>query len=181
MKVLKGELKGRNLLVPEQIRPAAVRVKKSCFDILHEDIAGARVLDLFAGSGNLGIEALSGGAGQVVFVDSSKGCVEIIKKNLFSFKLTDKTEIYLKDAFSAVKDFFSRKEKFDFIFLDPPYYKGILIKILQTLEEYDILSPLGGVICLCYTKDEFLKQSERFPLILDRKYGQTRLLIYRKN
>lgn len=180
MKVLRGSLKGRNIKCPPNIRPVSLRVKKSCFDILSEEIEDKKVLDLFAGSGALGIEALSRGAKEAVFVDIKRGCIDILKKALFSFKIASMTHTYVKDAFGAVKDFSLRKEAFDIIFLDPPYYKGMLRKALQTLEEYDILTPAGFIVGFCYKKDDLLLESGIFFLILSKEYGQTLLLIYRK-
>jgi len=181
MKILKGELKGRNLLVPKGVRPVSVRVKKSCFDILGQELENSRVLDLFAGSGALGIEAISLGAGSVEFNDSNRGCISVIKKNIAALRVESKAEVGQKDAFSAVKDFATYKRQFDLIFLDPPYHKGMLIKALQLLEGYDILAPCGYLIALCYSKDEFIEDSSKLALIVNRKCGQTRLLIYRND
>jgi 16S rRNA (guanine(966)-N(2))-methyltransferase RsmD len=180
MKILKGTLKGRNISCPPNIRPVSVRVRKSCFDILREEIEEAAVLDLFAGSGALGIEAVSCGASRATFIDIKKSCIETVKKNLITFKISSRARTYNKDAFKAIKDFAERDEVFDIIFIDPPYYKGMLIKTLQNLEEYDILAPSGFVIGFCYSKDEFFKESEKFSLIVRKNYGQTVLLIYRK-
>lgn len=180
MKVLKGNLKGRNLISPQHIRPVAVRIKKACFDILREEIEGKKILDLFSGSGSLGIEALSCGAKEAVFVDIKRDCVEKIKQNLAFFKLTAKSEVHLKDAFRAIEDFYKNGETFDLIFLDPPYYKGMLIKALQALRDYDILTPLGYLVAFCYAKDEFVNNDGRFFLIVHKNYGQTLVLIYKK-
>lgn len=180
MRILKGSLKGKNIVCPIGIRPVSVMVRRACFDILGEAIQGGKVLDLFAGSGSLGIESLSNGAEQAIFVDISNVCVETVKKNTLSTKIGQKIEVYLKDADKAIHEFFTRQISFDFIFLDPPYYKGMLRKTLQTLEEYDILTPSGYILCFCYIKDDFCKESDKFYLIAERKYGQTLLLIYRK-
>jgi 16S rRNA (guanine(966)-N(2))-methyltransferase RsmD len=180
MKVLKGKLKGKNIISPSNIRPLSVRVKKACFDILREEIKGKVILDLFAGSGSIGIEALSSEAKEVIFVDNKRRCRDTIKKNLTLFKLMPKAEVYLKDAFRIIKDFSRQKRIFDLIFLDPPYYKGMVKKSLQILEEYDILASLGYIVCFSYLKDSFNEKCHRYLLILNKKYGQTRLLIYRK-
>jgi len=84
MKILGGKLRGRNIIVPSGIRPVSLRVKKSCFDILRGEIRGKRILDLFGGSGSLGIEALSQGAKEAIFLDSDRRCVAAIRKNLVS-------------------------------------------------------------------------------------------------
>jgi 16S rRNA (guanine(966)-N(2))-methyltransferase RsmD len=180
MKILKGYLKGKNIISCSGIRPVSLRVKKACFDILEEELKEKSVLDLFAGSGGLGIEAISCGARKVVFVDIKRKCVEVIRKNLISLKILPKAEIYLKDAFNGIKKFFRENRKFEIIFVDPPYYKGMLRLTLQTLKEYDILAPYGLVVCFCYLKDNFFEEDDRFFLFLKRKFGQTLLLIYNK-
>ncbi|MFA5008539.1 MAG: 16S rRNA (guanine(966)-N(2))-methyltransferase RsmD [Candidatus Omnitrophota bacterium] len=180
MRVMLGSLKGRAIKVPSGIRPASNIVKKACFDILKGEIEGKRILELFAGCGALGIEALSQDAKEAVFVDIEPECVNIIKENVFSLGLSEKASIHLKDAKSAINDFKVYGEKFDLIFLDPPYHMARLINTLQSLEDYDILTPSGYIVSLCYVKDEYIKDSKKFQLILEKKYGQTLLLIYTK-
>ena len=181
MKIAAGKFKGRNITAPLGIRPLSIRVKESCFNILKGEVEGKRVLDLFAGSGSLGIEAISQGAKEAHFVEIKKKCLKVIEKNLKSFTIVSEARTYQKDALSAIKDFSCYKEQFDLIFLDPPYNEGLLIKALQLLEEYAILAPSGYLVALCCQKDEFLEESSKFSLIVNRRYGQTRLLIYRKS
>jgi len=180
MRVIKGSLKGRNILVPPDTRPVSRHIRKACFDILGEEVKGAKVLDLFAGSGALGIEAFSAGAASVVFVDNSVKSIEAVRKNVACLP-PPAFQVYRADAFRSVAGFAARRCIFDFIFLDPPYYKGMLIKALQALEEYDILAAAGYLVCFSCGKDEVLTESVKFAPILDRKYGQSRFLIYRKN
>lgn len=180
MKILGGKFKGRNIIVPPDIRPLSLRIKKACFDILRGEIEGKKVLDLFAGSGSLGIEAISQGASRAVFVDSNRRCVTAVKKNVLALDISLKVDINLKDAFSAVKDFFTYRNSFDIIFLDPPYGMGSVKKALQTLEGYDILTPSGYIVALGYWRDDFLRETDKFSIIVDKKYGQTLLLIYIK-
>ncbi|MEM7816402.1 MAG: 16S rRNA (guanine(966)-N(2))-methyltransferase RsmD [Candidatus Aenigmatarchaeota archaeon] len=179
MKVLKGEFSRTNLVVPSNTRPVSLLVKKACFDILREDIEGKKVLDLFAGSGALGIEALSRKAEEASFVDIKKSAISAIKKNLSFCKASLRAKIYFKDAFRAIKDFFIKKESFDLIFVDPPYHKGFLRKALQVLDEYDILSPSGYIIGFCDHKEN-LPKLIYLNLIFKKKYGQSLLLIYCK-
>ncbi len=181
MKILGGKFKGRNIAAPLGIRPVALRVKKSCFDILRGEIQGKRVLDLFGGSGSLGIEALSQGAGEAIFLDSDRRCVYAIRKNLTSLGLNPQQKVVLKDVASGIKDFFTYKESFDIIFLDPPYHSGLLTKTLQLLEDYDIVAPSGYIVTFCYTKNDFVQARRGFSLIVEKKYGQTLFLIYRRD
>ena len=180
MKIIAGKFKGRNVIVPRGVRPVSLRVKKSCFDILREVIPDQKVLDLFAGSGSLGIEALSWGAQECTFIDSKRVCANNIKKNIAPLNIDSQVKIYNKDALDAIRDFHTYKESFDIVFLDPPYYKDMLIKTLQALEEYDILCPVGYIVGFCYFKDKFIQKSSKFSLIVEKKYGQTLVLIYRK-
>ncbi|MCD6584062.1 MAG: 16S rRNA (guanine(966)-N(2))-methyltransferase RsmD [Candidatus Omnitrophica bacterium] len=181
MKVIRGIFKNRYLTVPKGIRAVSLRVKKSLFDLIREEVAEAKVLDLFSGSGSLGIEALSLGASEVVFVDIKKSSIDTIYKNLATLKASPKATLVLKDAFKAIKDFYAQEEKFDIIFLDPPYYKDLSTKSLQTLDEYDILASHGLVITVCYYKDNIDREFRSFSKVLSKKYGQTLLLIYKKN
>ncbi len=180
MRILSGEFKGRKIFTPEGIRPVSERVRKSCFDILGDQVKGKRVLDLFSGSGSLGFEAISRGAEFCVFIDANRKGISAVRRNISALALSAKTQSYLKDSFLAVKDFFAAKTTFDLIFLDPPYYREILIKSLQQLSQYDILSPSGYLVAFCYQKDAFLNESGDSRLLLQKKYGQTLLLVYRK-
>jgi len=181
MRIISGKFKGKNIKAPLGIRPVSLRIKKSCFDILRGEIEGKRILDLFGGSGSLGIESLSQGAKEAIFVDSNRRCVAAIRKNLTSLGLDPKQKVVLKDSASGIKDFFTYRESFDIIFLDPPYHSGLLTKTLQLLEEYDIVSPSGYVVTFCSTKDDFVQASKGFSLIVEKKYGQTLFLIYRRH
>lgn len=181
MKVIKGIFKNRPLSVPPNIRAVSLRVKKSLFDVIKDEIEDKTVLDLFGGSGSLGIEALSLEAEKAVFVDISRASVKTIQKNLSSLKLLPKGDVILKDVFKAIKDFFLKNIVFDIVFLDPPYYKGLARKTLQALNEYDILSPRGLIVITCYYKDSLENSYKNFSRIFFRNYGQTRVLIYRNN
>ncbi|MBU1112628.1 MAG: 16S rRNA (guanine(966)-N(2))-methyltransferase RsmD, partial [Candidatus Omnitrophica bacterium] len=146
MRILSGELKGRNILSLQGIRPVSERVRKSCFDILGSQVKDKKILDLFAGSGSLGFEAISRGGRECVFIDSQRRVLSVVEKNISCLGLELKTRAYLKDSFQAVKDFSMAKASFDLVFLDPPYYRGMLTKSLQQLGEYDIVSPSGYLV-----------------------------------
>ncbi len=181
MRILGGKFKRKNIIVSPGVRPVSLKVKKSCFDILRGEFLGKRILDLFAGSGSLGLEALSQGAEEALFLDSNPRCVAAIRKNLSFLGLSFQEKVFLKDSASGIKDFFTYKESFDLVFLDPPYHQGLLIKTLQQLERYDIVTSSGYIAAFCYIKDDFAQTGERFSLIVKKKYGQTLFLIYRKN
>lgn len=181
MRILGGNFKGRNIIVPEGIRPVSQLVRKACFDILREEIKQKSVLDLFAGSGSLGIEALSWGAKEVCFIDSQQSCVNSVKNSVSPLKVENRVKIYLKDAFLAIRNFSSRKSTFEIIFIDPPYGQGLLTKALQLLVEYDILAPCGYLVAFCYLKDDFSGEGRKLSRLVEKKYGQTRMLIYRND
>ncbi len=181
MKVIRGKVKKKNFGVPPNIRPTSFRVKKVIFDILREEIPGKHVLDLFAGSGALGIEALSEGAATAVFVDIRRGCINTIVRNLASLKLIGQAVYFVKDAFKAIKDFSRKNERFDIIFLDPPYYKGMAKNALQYIDGYDILAPSGYIVVLCYRKELIDCTFQKISLHREKEYGQTRLLFYKKD
>ncbi len=180
MKIIAGTFKGRNLKVPAGIRPVSMLVKKACFDILGQEPVSGRILDLYAGSGALGLEAVSRGAREAVFIDCQRTCVAAIKNNITSLGGRFHFEVYSNDFAAALKILHTRQKQFELVFLDPPYYQGMLIKALQLLEEYDIVTPFGFVVCFCYSKDVFPREQGLLRLILDKKYGQTLLIIYRK-
>ncbi|MFA7677304.1 MAG: 16S rRNA (guanine(966)-N(2))-methyltransferase RsmD [Candidatus Omnitrophota bacterium] len=180
MKILGGQYRSRQIKVPFGIRPVSLRVKKACFDILAGELPGTRVLDLFSGSGSLGLEALSRGAEQAVFVEAKASCADAIRKNIAALGLGSKSRVYQRKTLEIIEYFFKQGEKFDCLFMDPPYYKGMLRKALQALEEYDIVTPSGYVVAFGYIKDEIIEESRVLSLIDKRIYGQTIVLIYRR-
>lgn len=147
MRVITGSARGRRLLELEglETRPTTDRVKEGVFSALQFDIEGRRVLDLFAGTGQMGIECLSRGAASAVFVDQRKDAVEVVKKNLALTNLQDRARVIHGDA----RDFAARTdERFDLVFLDPPYASGLLEELLEriTAPGFDILDPYGIII-----------------------------------
>jgi len=181
MKISRGTHKGRNIKTPEEIRPVSLKVKESCFNIIKDIVPDAAVLDLFAGSGALGFEAISCGAKSVVFVDHAKASLEVVSENITALGLELKAKTIYGDALERIKDFKIRNQAFDLIFLDPPYYQGILNKTLQRIVEYDIVSDFGFLVAFCYESDEFLDKYGYFSLILKKEYGQNRVLVYEKS
>jgi 16S rRNA (guanine(966)-N(2))-methyltransferase RsmD len=180
MQILNGIIKGRKIESPRKARLVQSRVKKAVFDILRGELAGKRVLDLFAGSGALGLECLSRGAEHALFVEESAEALAVINKNLVSLGLSGKAGVFAGDAFAAIKEFSIEKMKFDLIFADPPYHQVILRKSLQCIMEYDILAPSGFVIGFSFSKDQ-PEPEDILPAgwekALSRKYGDTRVII----
>ena len=139
MRVITGSAKGVRLKTPQglETRPTADRVKEALFSVIQFELPGSRVLDLFAGTGQLGIEALSRGAGSAVFVDNRKDAAALIKENLKKTKLEDKAKVVLAD-FDAF--LLQNREQFDFIFLDPPYGKGLERDVLGYLQNSSLMT-----------------------------------------
>lgn len=179
MKVISGKYKGRNIKGFDIIgtRPTMDRVKESLFATINAKLKGAIVLDLFAGSGNLAIEALSNGSIQAYFVDNNKIAINTIKENIKNLKITEKTNIYNMDYLEALKYFKNNSLKFDIIFLDPPYKDKILTNILNIINEYNLLNE-NGIVILEYEIDNI--EYQNYQLIKIKKYGSKYIMILTK-
>ncbi|MBF0544410.1 MAG: 16S rRNA (guanine(966)-N(2))-methyltransferase RsmD [Candidatus Riflebacteria bacterium] len=174
MRVIAGIARGHNLKMPKgnQTRPAMDRVKGSLFSILVQRIEGARFLDLFAGSGGLGIEALSRGAEYSAFVDSSSFCIEAIKDNLIHTKLIEKAQIFQEDCLRFIKR--SQVKPFDIVCIDPPYSKGHLAPILEILHVCSMFYEKTIFVIERRKKEELnLKERMNLNLIDEREFGET--------
>jgi 16S rRNA (guanine(966)-N(2))-methyltransferase RsmD len=176
MRVITGIARGCRLstLAGEDTRPTTDKVKEGLFSAIQFDIEGRRVLDLFAGSGQLGIEALSRGASGAVFVDRNPDATAIIKQNLQKTGLMAQAQILTTDASSYVE---RPKDAFDLVFLDPPYSSGLLV---PTLEKTAKLVNDGGIM-VCESDEEAVlpDKVDRFTLDRVRKYGRIQVWIYR--
>jgi len=145
MRVIAGTAKSIPLktLDGSATRPTTDRVKESVFSALQFDIEGASVLDLFAGSGQLGIEALSRGAKKAFFIDASPAAVKIVKENLKKTRLDSQASVFCSDSLSYLKNC---REQFDIIFLDPPYAGTLLAEAIRSINSFDILAPDGIIV-----------------------------------
>lgn len=180
MRVIAGDRKGHALkAVPSNdTRPTTDKIKESLFSIIGPYFDGEKVLDLFAGSGGLGIEALSRGAGEAVFIDQAISAVKTIQTNLKSVRLDKQASVYRNDWQRALKLLHQSEKQFDLVFLDPPYKLHALEKIIQTLEEQALLAD-GAVIVAEHEKAEMLPdQIANCGLIREVAYGITILSIY---
>lgn len=177
MRVITGLARGRRLNEPNNmdIRPTTDKVKESIFNIVQFDIEGRRVLDLFAGTGQLGIEALSRGAKSATFVDENNDAIKIIRSNLEQCKL--KGDVIRDNAVT----FLERCSKYDVIFLDPPYESKLMDAALSKIIQFDILSD-GGII-ICETNSEATLSPLNAPYFIGReyKYGKVKLTVCGKN
>jgi len=181
LRVISGTAKGHKLktLKTDKTRPTSDKVKGALFNIIMGYIQDAEVLDLFAGTGNLGIEALSRGAKEVVFVDKSEECIKIIKENLIHTKLLEKATIIKGDVSEVLKKLSLEGKKFDLIFLDPPYNKGLVTETLQQIETYDLLESQGIIVAEKDIMDKVPEKIGRLGLVGEHKYGDTVLARFR--
>ena len=185
MKIISGTLKGRNFYMLAGIRPTQDKIRKALFDLIGHHLRGITFLDLFAGSGAVGLEAVSLGASRVVFVEREERCARVIRENIETLSLTfhekgsASLSVVPQDAFKTVKEFHQKGEKFNFIFIDPPYERQLGKKTLKTLSAYDILHPNCSII-IQHDKREILPETEgRILRVKERKYGSTVLSFYR--
>ena len=180
MRVISGSARGVRLKTPtgQSTRPTADRVKEAMFSILQFELPGAKVLDLFGGTGQLGIEAVSRGAKSAVFVDQNEQACRLIRENLKLAKMEQESKVVRSDYLSFLK---TTKEKFDIILLDPPYAEVFLENALKLISEIDILQSNGIIVAECPVGKVLPGEYPGFARSKDYKYGNTILTIYRKD
>ena len=179
MRVITGKARGIQLKTPEGMttRPTTDRVKEALFSIIQFEIPGAKVLDLFGGTGQLGIEALSRGAKSAVFVDAGEPACRLIRENLKRTKLEADARVVRSDYLTYLK---SCRETFQIILLDPPYAEVFLENALKCITEIDILQSGGIIVAERPLGKELPWEFEGFTRSKDYKYGNTLLTVYRK-
>ncbi len=180
MRVITGKARGVQLKTPDgmQTRPTADRVKEALFSIINFDLPGAKVLDLFGGTGQLGIEALSRGAESAVFVDAREDACKLIRENLRRTKLEGQAKVVRSDYLEYLR---RGKERFDIIILDPPYAEVFLENALKCITEIDILQTGGIIVTERPLGKELPCSFDGFTRSKDYKYGQILLTLYRKD
>ena len=148
MRVIAGKVRRMSLIAPEgnDVRPTTDRIKETLFNILQNYIAGASFLDLYSGSGGIGIEAISRGAGEVVMVDKSKESLRCIEYNLKHTRLDDEAEVLPMDVLQAIRNLSRRNKYFDIVFMDPPYEQELELQTLEALAESGIIDEDSVII-----------------------------------
>lgn len=176
MRVITGTARGRKIKQPVgyDIRPTSDQVKEAMFNIVQFDVEGRRVLDLFGGTGQLGIEAASRGAGEVVIVDMARDSIKLIKENVANCKIDAK--VVQADAISYLHGCGS----FDLIFIDPPYDSGLAEKALLTIKEIDILSEGGIIVCETRADTPTPELDKPYVKRKEYRYGKIKLSVYTK-
>lgn len=182
MRVISGSAKGTRLAsVPgNSTRPITDRVKEALFNILGQSIIGMSILDLFGGTGAVGIEALSRGAEHVTFIEINFKAIKIIQQNLKMTNLAEFATIIKKDAFSYLND--EQKRKFDLIFIAPPQYEGLWLKALKSLDKNPQLINIGESVIVQIHPKEFMEDIglNNFQIYDQRSYGDTLLVFYER-
>ncbi|HZK57827.1 MAG TPA: 16S rRNA (guanine(966)-N(2))-methyltransferase RsmD [Clostridia bacterium] len=181
MRVISGKARGHTLKSSGglDIRPTTDRVKESIFNIIQTRLCGSVIIDLFAGSGGLGIEALSRNADKAYFIDSNKNSIQTIRENLKKTNLINNSKVVRADALNGIIGLSQHKVKADIIFLDPPYSKGFIEPTLEAILSYDILQSDGIVIVEHNTKDEAPDNIHKLKKYRTNRYGDIAVSFYR--
>lgn len=182
MKVISGTLKGRNILGfnIEGTRPTMDRVKESLFAMIQNNIKDSIVLDLFAGSGNLGIESISNGANTCYFIDNNKEAIKTINQNISNLNIKSNSKVILSDWKKSLNDFSNQDIKFDIIFVDPPYDYDVYKKILEKVSTLNLLNE-NGLIILEHSNLKLKETYNNLSLYKQKKYGSKSVNIYKFN
>ena len=182
MRVITGDFKGRQIksVKGDHTRPTTDKIKENIFNMMGQFFAGGRALDLFAGSGSLGIEALSRGMDHAIFIDRNHHAICIIKENIASLKLQDRTEVYRNDAFRALYVLAKKPAKFDLIFLDPPYGKISITALLNMIVDEDLLNDDGIIMCEYSKGMDIQYDGSNLKEIKREEYGTVEILILEK-
>lgn len=179
MRVISGTARGRRLkeLPGMDTRPTTDKVKESLFNIIQFDIEGRKVLDLFGGTGQLGIEALSRGAARCTFVDMNRQAAAVIRENVKTVGFSDVSVVHQGDAAAFLA---GCREKFGLIFLDPPYQSGLLERCIQEITKFDILAEHGIMVCESALEKQLPELEAPYEKGREYRYGKIKLTVYRR-
>lgn len=175
MRIITGIAKGRTIKAPEgeNTRPTSDRVKESIFNIISKKIYDSKVLDLFSGTGNLGLESLSRGAKACTFIEKNKDTYKILTYNIENLKFVSNSETYRMDSFDALERLGKDNRKYDIIFLDPPYSMGLVEKAVKSISELGMLGKDGIIISECDEKESIPEKILSIKIYRTEKYGRT--------
>ena len=179
MRIISGSARGRKLkeLQGTDTRPTTDKVKESLFNIIQFDIEGRRVLDLFAGTGQLGLEALSRGAERCTFVDQRREAAALVRENVKLCRFEDRAQVVQGEAQTFLR---SCREQFDIILLDPPYQTGLLHQCLEQITQFDILEEHGIIVCESAAETALPPLPEGFEGEREYRYGKIKLTVRRR-
>ncbi len=183
MRIISGIKKGHTIFSPEDgiktTRPTLDRVKEAMFSIVQNYIPGSISLDLFAGTGSLGLEALSRGSRECFFVDENLNTFKILKKNVEKLEFSSIAYLLNMEAKNALKRFKNESRVFDLIFIDPPYLKDMIGPCIKYISDEGLLNPKGIIMTKIDSSEEAFNGTENIKLIEKRKYGNTTLVWYK--
>lgn len=181
MRIISGLAKGRKLLSPVGMgtRPTLDRVKESIFDIIQNEVYGATVLDVFAGTGSLGLEAASRGAKNCYLVDKSPESFGFLRKNIVNLKFEEICKCFNMDSYNALKEFAAKGIVFNLIFIDPPYMKDMIPQAVEIISEKKLMASDGLIVTKIDSKEDIYKGTEDIVLTKYKKYGNTTICFYR--
>jgi len=180
MRIIAGEFRGRRLAAVEgRIRPTSDRVREAIFNVLGPVVVEARVLDLFAGTGALSLEALSRGARDAVLVEDQGAALEVLRRNLAALGLENKVRVLPIPVQKALKKLAGQGERFTLIFLDPPYERGLALKTLSALQGSGLLLPEARIVAEHSQRETLPEQVGKLTLSQCRRYGDTQVAFYR--
>lgn len=179
MRIISGKYKGKKIEGYDicGTRPTMDRVKESVFGMIHSKLKGSVCLDLFAGSGSLGLEALSNGANTCYFIDNNPKIITILQKNIKNLNIEESVFCIKQEYRQALLNFFNQNIQFDFIFLDPPYPLYLLGDTLKKIENLNLLKPDGMIVCE-YETEVF---TCNYPCIREKRYGTKGIKIYQNS
>lgn len=182
MRIIAGKARGLKLITPKnlEIRPTSDRIKESVFNIIQSSIYDSIIVDIFAGTGNLGIEALSRNAKKVYFIDRNKDSIEIIEQNLAKANFTSQAEVICGDAITGINRLIEKDVQADVIFMDPPYKKGLGVMALEHIANKKLLNS-SGIIVVEHDKIENMPEETGVIILFRRKdYGNTSVSFYKQ-
>lgn len=182
MRIIAGSAKGKTIKCRkgDETRPTLDRVKESLFSILMPHIEGAIVLDLFSGTGNIALEAISRGAKRAVMIERDKEALRVIIENVNSLGFEDQCRAYKNETERAVEILGKKREKFDIIFMDPPYKDEVCAKVIRKIEKSEILAEEGIIICEHHKYEDMPLEISEYKKIDERSYGKKTITFYSK-
>jgi 16S rRNA (guanine966-N2)-methyltransferase len=179
MRIIAGEFKGRRLAaVKGRIRPTSDKVREAIFSILGPAVSGARVLDLFAGTGALSLEALSRGAREAVLVEEHPAALSVLRQNLEALGLTGRVRVLPLPVSAAIRKLTAQGAQFSLIFLDPPYGRGLALNTLEILQDTSLLQPAARIVAEHSHREALPERVGRLMLSQCRRYGDTQVAFY---
>jgi len=190
MRIIAGTAKGRKILSPKNegritvkgdlhaTRPTLDRVKENMFNIIGHKVYGAKVLDMFAGTGSLGLESASRGAREVVFLERFQETYGILRQNIETLGFSGVSRTYARDSYEFIKSLGVGAEKFDIIFVDPPYLNHMVDEAIKLIESRDLLTPQGVIVTKYDSEEPVYLPHGIYELVDQRKYGKTVLAFY---